>query len=185
MAQIYSQPVHADVKVVLSIEVSEELKALLTAQGWTPPGEEPILNSEHRRILAEQAARHRNAMAKLLANREASQNTLRQRHQDELRAKARSTRAEVAEEIAKDLENPRAWRISLEKPNPWATIAREHARGNPSEIPFPPNLIAWSGPCTACSHPTVEHSQLAGGCLGTSIDSASGRCGCALDHGSR
>jgi len=181
MAQLFSQPAaHADVKVVLNIEISEELKALLTAQGWTPPGELPILNSEHRRILDEQAAkhddalsalerkhaegwrrqqeRHRTSVDTLVADQRRAFDRLRHQHQEELDRQAKEfhvalrearkksgadIRAEVAEEIARDLEKPREWRISPEEPAPWAAVARAH--GNRT-ISFPPDefKVFWT-----------------------------------------
>lgn len=156
----------------ITVQVDDFTRELLIGSGWTPPGEQPILNSEHRRILAEQASDHRNAMAKLQGQH---RDTLRQQsenhhrilereekrireeysargrhdgcvtwedHRDALRHRAKEVRAAVAEEIAVDLEKPREWRISPEKPAPWADVARAHDGGKLRRLPFP--LTTWT-----------------------------------------
>lgn len=181
----------------ITVKVDDFTASILTGAGWTPPGavHEPpagvdyIPVAEHQRILAGHAADHRRAMVKLQRQHREQLEQMTKERSTALRAERIKTRgeirAEVAEEIAVDLEKPREWRMSPEKPSPWADIARAHAGGNPAGLPFPPNLITWSGLCTVCSHPTAQHSQLAGGCQGVSTNSVSGRCGCALDYGNR
>lgn len=144
-------PMRADVKVVLTVEISPELKALLTAQGWTPPGETPPARESHVPL-----EHHDRALNALEGSHHKAMARLREQHKEDLAALERvkqealkRQRAEVAEEIAKDLEKPREWRISPEKPNPWAVIARKHAGGKPEQLPFPPDQITWSGPACA------------------------------------
>lgn len=209
--------VHADVKVVLTIEISEELKALLTAQGWTPPGavHEPPTGIDyiplpaHRRVLGDQAdrhnaamrdlrARHQQTITRMVEDHERAQEREEKRiraeysasgrhdgcvtwadHTAALRDRADHVRRTVAEEIAVDLEKPREWRITLDKPGPWAAVARKHAGGKPSEIPFPVDQSM----CFACGHLAERHSHLAGGCAG--VGSLTTRCNCTLNHGNR
>lgn len=146
----------ATVRVKLTINVEDDLKALLVAQGWTPPGEQPHLEADQRRTLAmrDDAARVvRREHEKIVTD-------LKDQHAKELRAVRLRTssdiRAEVAEEIARDLEKPRAWRTSPEDPAPWAKVARAHAS---KTTPFPLDAfkVYWT---PACNHDDAFHTAL-------------------------
>ena len=169
----------------ISVQVDDFTRDLLTGAGWTPPGEpsaagkDHITREEHHRLLAqalnEQEAwarrkldelkqKHREQMDRLLGEQKERQDKYAKELREE-RIKCRSDiRAEIAEEIARDLEKPRQWTITVNEPNPWARVARAHAKTDRDLR------------CTICSHPVVNHSESVNGC-GQIL------CFCTAHHG--
>lgn len=114
--------------LTVTVEVDDFTRDLLTGAGWTPPGviSDPnawVTTEHHDKALRALEDDHRRS----LARREVAEVGAR-------REAAQRIRREVAEEIAKDLERPREWRISTEDPTPWARVARKHAGGEPAAI---------------------------------------------------
>lgn len=196
------------VTVKLKIELDEGIKRYLIDAGWTPPKEGDCYQvgemcaTHHRHITRCEAEdnqrrvvvgyiplkRHDAALAALERKHAEGLRKQQERHRGELedlarkqREALRAKRAEVAEEIAKDLEKPREWRIDIGEPAPWAKIARAHAGKTTSSSPAPTQLDPV---CTSCSHLVAMHGR--GGCAATvSTGRGSSKwCDCARTHAS-